>query len=195
MTQLHIKNTNFPLFIGSFCKRSSLRSQTFELENVTFSISQTCWDTLYFLLRNLKIGVFYLQNFLNNFHVSNPLIVTARILLLFQLLTVFPLIMFILRSQIFMLISKNDNVGYCQIYMLNAALITICVLFAIFMPSIGNIIRYTGALCGAIVVFVLPSFVYMASAKKAGQLRPSTICIHLSIILIGMVNFAAQFFI
>ena len=145
--------------------------------------------------RDLKIGIFFLQNFLNNFHVSNPLIVTARILLLFQLLTVFPLIMFILRSQIFMLISKNDNVGYCQIYMLNAALITICVLFAIFMPSIGNIIRYTGALCGAIVVFVLPSFVYMASAKKAGQLRPSTICIHLSIILIGMVNFAAQFFI
>ena len=142
-----------------------------------------------------RFFVFLLQNFLNNFHVSNPLIVTARILLLFQLLTVFPLIMFILRSQIFMLISKNDNVGYCQIYMLNAALITICVLFAIFMPSIGNIIRYTGALCGAIVVFVLPSFVYMASAKKAGQLRPSTVCIHLSIILIGMVNFAAQFFI
>ena len=94
-----------------------------------------------------------------------------------------------------MLISKNDNVGYCQIYMLNAALITICVLFAVFMPSIGNIIRYTGALCGAIVVFVLPSFVYMATARKEGRLNASNICIHLSIILIGMVNFVAQFFI
>ena len=34
-------------------------------------------------------------------------------------------------TQIFMLISKNDNVGYRQIYMLNAALITVCVLFAV----------------------------------------------------------------
>merc|ERR1711973_15380 len=88
------------------------------------------------------------DNILNNFQVDNPLI------------------MYLVRAQFFMLISKNENVGYRKIYMVNGAVVTVSILFAILMPSIGKIISYTGALCGAVVVFILPCFVFLASARK-----------------------------
>ena len=78
------------------------------------------------------------QNFLNNFHVNNPLMAVVRFFLLLQLFTVFPLIMFILRCQILMLVSKTVQVGYRKIYAINSSIFVICVLFAIFIPSIGT---------------------------------------------------------
>ena len=35
-----------------FRKICNLRLQTSELQNITFSLSQTCWDTLYTMLGN-----------------------------------------------------------------------------------------------------------------------------------------------
>ena len=72
---------------------------------------------------------------------------------------------------------------------------TIAILFAILMPSIGNIIRYSGALCGAIVLFLLPSLVFLASAKKEGKLTVLNVLIHLVIICLGIANVGAQFFV
>jgi len=135
------------------------------------------------------------DNFLNNFHVNNPLIVAARLMLLFQLFTVFPLVMFILRAQVFMLFSRHESVGYRKIYLVNGATMTIAILFAILMPSIGNIIRYSGALCGAVVLFILPSLVFLASAKKDGKLTVLNVSVHLVIICLGIANFGAQFFV
>ena len=135
------------------------------------------------------------QNFLNNFHVDNKLIVAARILLLFQLLTVFPLIMFILRSSVFMLISKNEHASYKKIYLINVIFCAICICFAIEVPSIGNIIRYSGALCGAVVLFVLPSLVFLADAKREDRLTILNVSIHVFIMGLGLINFGAQFFV
>ena len=63
---------NLPLFIGSkfkiwsiFCKCSSLS----EFQNVTFSISQTCWDTLYNKLSSTLI-----------FHKLTPCIAVQQLL-------------------------------------------------------------------------------------------------------------------
>ena len=116
-------------------------------------------------------------------------------MLLFQLFTVFPLVMFILRAQVFMLFSRHESVGYRKIYLVNGATMTIAILFAILMPSIGNIIRYSGALCGAVVLFILPSLVFLASAKKDGKLTVLNVLVHLVIICLGIANFGAQFFV
>ena len=109
----------------------------------------------------LTYMMIYFQNFLNNFPVDTPLMIAARLMLLFQLITVFPLLMYILRSQFFMLVLKTENVGYKKIILLNLIVVGISILFAIFMPTIGNIIRYVGGLCGAVVVFILPSMAYL----------------------------------
>ena len=141
-----------------------------------------------------KINVLF-QNFLNNFHVNNPLMAVVRFFLLLQLFTVFPLIMFILRCQVLMLFSKTVAVGYKKIYIINSVVLSICVCFAIYCPSIGNIIRYSGALCGAMVVFVLPSLVSLSEAKSQSQLTWCTLALHSTIILLGLANFGAQFLI
>ena len=72
---------------------------------------------------------------------------------------------------------------------------TIGILFAILMPSIGNIIRFSGALCGAVVVFVLPPMAYLASKRKEGKLTVLNVSAHIGIICVGVINFGAQFFV
>ena len=121
--------------------------------------------------------------------------VVVRIFLLFQLLTVFPLIMFILRSQLFMLISKNEYASYKKIYAANLIFSAVCIVIAIEVPSIGNIIRYSGALCGAVVLFILPSLVFLANAKRENKLTVLNVTIHVFIMTLGIVNFGAQFFV
>lgn len=88
-----------------------------------------------------------LQNILNNFTKNDILTIIARVLLMFQLFTVFPLISFMLRKDIFGNINqifKNYTFGdftYCKVMVLNGCLLTICVLFACFLPKIGTLIR------------------------------------------------------
>jgi sodium-coupled neutral amino acid transporter 9 len=79
---------------------------------------------------------------LNNFHNSDPLSVIARVFLLFQLITVYPLITFMLRSQFFMAVTGNIYPGLPHVLGFNVVVVTVCILFAIFFPSIGTIIRY-----------------------------------------------------
>lgn len=47
------------------------------------------------------------QNLLNNFHQSDVLTVAAKIFLFFQMMTVFPLIMYLLRVSVLFPIYKN----------------------------------------------------------------------------------------
>ena len=154
---------------------------------------QNCfWFYLTFTI-TLTYMILYFQNFLNNFPVDTPLMIAARLMLLFQLITVFPLLMYILRSQFFMLVLKTENVGYKKIILLNLIVVGISILFAIFMPTIGNIIRYVGGLCGAVVVFILPSMAYLKSAKQDGKLKWFTLALYCPIIYFGTANFFAQF--
>jgi len=135
------------------------------------------------------------DNLLKNFAVDNPLMAVVRFFLLLQLFTVFPLIMYIFRCQVLMLISKTSAVSYKKIYFINSMVLSVCVCFAIFIPSIGNIIRYTGALCGAMVVFILPSLLFLSEAKSQSKLTWTNVSMHMVLISLGLANFVAQFLI
>ena len=121
--------------------------------------------------------------------------VVTRILLLFQLCTVFPLIMFILRSQAFMLFSRHEQSSTRKIYALNIGVLILCTMFAVLLPSIGTIIRYSGALCGAVVVFLWPSMVELTARKKEGRLAMKHTIGLVMIMLPGLANFCSQMFI
>merc|ERR1712059_27374 len=99
------------------------------------------------------------DNLLNNFHKHDLLTVAAKIFLFFQMMTVFPLIMYLLR---------------------------VSILFIIF--------RFSGAACGLTIIFALPILVYLASVKRTGELTWSSIIFHSLIIMLGAMNFLAQFF-
>merc|ERR1711970_566174 len=111
-------------------------------------------------------------------------------------MTVFPLIMYLLRVSVLYMIFKTIWPGcLIHILLLNASIITVCVLFAIYMPNIGTIIRFSGAACGLTIIFALPIMVYLASVKRTGDLTWNSIILHSFIIMLGALNFIAQFFI
>lgn len=135
------------------------------------------------------------DNLLNNFHKHDLLTVAAKIFLFFQMMTVFPLIMYLLRVSILFIIFRTVWPGLGPVMMLNSSVIVVCVLFAVFMPQIGTIIRFSGAACGLTIIFALPILVYLASVKRTGELTWSSIIFHSLIIMLGAMNFLAQFFI
>ncbi|XP_066257729.1 neutral amino acid transporter 9-like [Euwallacea similis] len=141
------------------------------------------------------------DNILNNFSKNDILTIIARVLLLFQLFTVFPLISFMLRKDILGNINqifKNYRFGdftYGRVMVLNGCLLFICVLFACFLPKIGTLIRYTGALSGLVYIFMLPNLLKLASLRKEKELTTMKALWHLFIIVAGALNLLSQFFI
>ncbi|XP_043678253.1 sodium-coupled neutral amino acid transporter 9-like isoform X1 [Vespula pensylvanica] len=133
------------------------------------------------------------DNLLNNFQKWDVLTVGARIVLLFQLLTVYPLLTYMLRIQLISSICKTSTIYSTLIT--NFILVSICILFATFLPYIGTIIRYTGALSGLIYVFTLPCLLHLSFLRKQGKLTTISTIVHLIIPIIGILNLIAQFFI
>jgi len=135
------------------------------------------------------------DNLLNNFHKHDVLTVAAKIFLFFQMLTVFPLIMYILRVSVLYPVYRSVWPGLSHILVINSSTVVVCILFACFMPHIGTVIRFSGAACGMTIIFALPIMVHMASVKRTGELSWRSIILHSMIIMLGASNFVAQFFI
>ncbi|XP_041982380.1 sodium-coupled neutral amino acid transporter 9 homolog isoform X2 [Aricia agestis] len=142
------------------------------------------------------------DNMLNNFETHDTLTAVARAVLLFQVVTVFPLVAFMLRREALSLLPwavvGGAGAGRPRrgaVPAVNAAIVVMCVLVACFCPSIGNIIRYTGAASGLVHVFALPSLLHMRSLHLRGKLTPPTAVAHIAIIVFGAVNLLMQFFV
>ncbi|XP_014234787.1 sodium-coupled neutral amino acid transporter 9-like [Trichogramma pretiosum] len=135
------------------------------------------------------------DNLLNNFHKNDGLTVGARVVLLFQLFTVYPLIAYMLRTQLLTSVFKANNYNRGMIILVNLVIVTICVLFAIFLPHVGTIIRYTGAISGLIYVFTLPSLLHLVVSYRRGTITVYKVLLYLCVPLIGVINLISQFFI
>ena len=132
-----------------------------------------------------------MQNIYNNFKLNDSIVVVARALLLLQLITVFPLLMYLIRVQLLILVRLPETL--VNIVVVNASVCTACILFTVFMPNVGTIIRYSGALCGFCMIFTLPGLVKMAHLKTDGALTWSHIAVYTAIIILGLSNLIAQF--
>ncbi|KAK6042937.1 hypothetical protein COOONC_05330 [Cooperia oncophora] len=82
-----------------------------------------------------------------------------------------------------------------RVLLLNAVIVCIGVLTAIFIPSVSSIIRYFGAFSGLMYAYALPCLVHMRIAKLEGKLSALKIVIHVSIIVFGVADLIAQFLI
>nr|CAH7726205.1 unnamed protein product [Callosobruchus chinensis] len=85
------------------------------------------------------------DNLLNNFPKGDTLTLISRVLLLFQLFTVFPLITYMLRQDILTNLNSifklNSTFGYGRVVCINFVVVLICIMFACFLPRIGTLIR------------------------------------------------------
>jgi sodium-coupled neutral amino acid transporter 9 len=81
---------------------------------------------------------------------------SARLSLLLQLFTVFPILLLIIRGQVFKLFSGTDWPGAGAVAALNAAVMLITTAFAALDLQIGVVLRYVGAVGGLVIVFAVP---------------------------------------
>jgi len=152
----------------------------------------------YFLVGGIFFVIFPLDktciadNFLNNFQSYDLWAFTARLFLFFQMVTVFPLFMYIVRVQVCYSITKKEpTMG--QTIFISTIVISICVCFAIWLPQIGNIIRFVGAICGLVYLFFLPISLYLKWQHNIGQLTYFSVFVHMLLMGVGMTNFVLQF--
>ena len=77
------------------------------------------------------------QNFINNLETNDLMAVIARFFLFFQLSTVFPLLMFLFRTQsLYVLFKISDYPGLLKVMGLNLCAMAICALIAIVYPQV-----------------------------------------------------------
>ncbi|XP_075039640.1 neutral amino acid transporter 9 isoform X2 [Mixophyes fleayi] len=133
------------------------------------------------------------QNFLDNFPSNDILSFVARIFLLFQMMTVYPLLGYLVRVQLLGHVFGSIYPGVFHVLGLNIAVVGVGVLMARFYPNIGGIIRFSGAACGLAFVFVYPCLIHMIALYRSQQLRWYSVIIHVSIIVLGVGNLVAQF--
>jgi len=163
------------------------------------SIAYILTASTYFLVAVLFYSCFPLdkdcieQVFLDNFASSDVMTVVAQCGLLFQMTTVFPLLLYILRVQIYGFVINKTDVGYLQIILMNAAVIACGVLMAVFYPQVGHIIRYVGSVSGLVYIYTLPSLVQMTIYSKENKLTIPRIIFYSFLILLGILNLVAQF--
>ncbi|KAM6468876.1 neutral amino acid transporter 9 isoform 1-T2 [Liasis olivaceus] len=133
------------------------------------------------------------QNFLDNFPSNDIMAFLARIFLLFQMVTVYPLLGYLARVQFLGHVFGNVYPSFFHVLVLNIVIVGTGVAVARFYPNIGEIIRYSGATCGLAFVFVYPSVIYIKFLRQENQLTWFALLSHLLIILLGGANLMAQF--
>uniref|UniRef100_A0A3B4AEU2 Neutral amino acid transporter 9 n=1 Tax=Periophthalmus magnuspinnatus TaxID=409849 RepID=A0A3B4AEU2_9GOBI len=133
-------------------------------------------------------------NFLDNFPSSDVMVFVARAFLLFQMITVYPLLGYLVRVQVMSQFFGNNYPSFFHVLLLNVFIVGAGVLTAMFYPNIGSIIRFSGATCGLALVFIFPALVHMISLHRQGTLTWPSAVFHSFLILLGMANLLAQFF-
>uniref|UniRef100_A0A3P9K530 Neutral amino acid transporter 9 n=1 Tax=Oryzias latipes TaxID=8090 RepID=A0A3P9K530_ORYLA len=133
-------------------------------------------------------------NFLDNFPSNDVLVFVARMCLLFQMVTVYPMLGYLVRVQVMGQFFGNHYPSFFHVLVLNLFIVGLGVLMAKFYPNIGSIIRFSGAICGLALVFVFPALVHMIPLKREGRLTWLSAVLHSFLIVIGVANVVAQFF-
>ncbi|OQV19731.1 Sodium-coupled neutral amino acid transporter 9-like protein [Hypsibius exemplaris] len=135
------------------------------------------------------------DNFLKNFSNREVLAFVARCLLLFQLYTVFPLLAYLFRMQLFYAIFGKVEVSYHFVVILNALCVGTCLIFAALYPRIGDILRILGSICGLVYVFTLPLLLDLVVSARTGRKSHLRNAVYVFLIGLGLANFIAQFII
>ncbi|KAK7073348.1 hypothetical protein SK128_014297 [Halocaridina rubra] len=135
------------------------------------------------------------DNFLDNFPPHDIILAIVRGFLFFQILTVYPLLGFFIRNQLFTyFMGLNYEYQLWRVIILNVFLIALSVMVAIFYPNIGFIIRWVGAIAGLAYIFIFPCATYMYALYTQSKLQWHQAILHSIIIILGVVNFISQFF-
>ncbi|KAG8238087.1 hypothetical protein J437_LFUL012194 [Ladona fulva] len=221
-----IMDVTTPLFLPSFPALSGMLALSFFIHNIIINIMRNnkyqenngrdlsiafiLVTTTYLIIG----GVFYLSfplnkeciedAFLNNFPIWDGMTVVARLFLLFQLMTVYPLLVYMLRVQLFAALPfLNPPVLHHVTSFNKVSAATSSPPQARMLTIAWYTCEFTGAVSGFVYVFTIPCLLHIASEKLnyPGEGACSTgvsftsLTFHLAIPLLALANLIAQFFI
>eukprot|EP00357_Protocruzia_adherens_P036795 CAMPEP_0115025792 /NCGR_PEP_ID=MMETSP0216-20121206/34273_1 /TAXON_ID=223996 /ORGANISM="Protocruzia adherens, Strain Boccale" /LENGTH=354 /DNA_ID=CAMNT_0002400567 /DNA_START=226 /DNA_END=1290 /DNA_ORIENTATION=+ len=105
----------------------------------------------------LKFGSDIEQNCLNSFSNTNVMAFIFRLAILFQLCTVYPLLIYFVRTQFCSFFFGNEFPSVTKVGILNSVVIGMNALVTILIPKqLGTIIGFTAAITGMVVMFLFP---------------------------------------
>lgn len=137
------------------------------------------------------------QNFLSNYEVTDEgygIVVALTVLLVVQILTVLPLLFFIVRFQVLTwAFNGNHWPGFRYVAGLNAVVVAGCVITTELGIPIGSFLKYLGSFCGAVYVFAMPMLVERRVHLNRGTYTWPRSVLTWAVIGFGIVNFAGQF--
>ncbi|OQR83241.1 hypothetical protein ACHHYP_14930 [Achlya hypogyna] len=133
------------------------------------------------------------QNFLDAFPIGDVFAFSARASLLMQLATVYPLVLLIVRTQLFGLLFQTPWPGAWRVMGLNAAVMTLSTMFAVYYPNVGDVLRFTGAIGGFVLIFCVPIGIHLVSLRAKRQLTKRSLVAHCTMVWIGLVLLILQF--
>lgn len=128
------------------------------------------------------------------FHCSDIFAFTARVSLLCQLTTVYPLLLLIIRTQVFGLVLNSPWPGLWHVATLNAAVMALTYTFAALNLQVSVVLRFTGAVCGLVLIFAIPVAIDTVTRRKAGTMSHFRYAMHTIIMAIGVGTLLMQFF-
>ncbi|RDD42280.1 Sodium-coupled neutral amino acid transporter 9 [Trichoplax sp. H2] len=132
--------------------------------------------------------------FLDNFGPDDIMSFLGRLTLLIQNIVTCPIIAFAARIKIMSILYGEKYPSWKHVLVFNILLTTVCVLGAIFFPNVGTIVRYVGAFGGLFYCLFLPCAVQFAIRKKENRLTVINVLSYTYVIVFGLANCIAQFF-
>ena len=84
-----------------------------------------------------------------------------RLSIFLLMFTTYPLLNYFLKDIILKLFFRNVEVSNKTLFLINFGISFFSLLFALFLPSVGIILSYAGAISGLVIIYALPVTTYM----------------------------------
>lgn len=136
------------------------------------------------------------QDYFDHYPPTDVFAMTGKLALLFQLCTVLPFLMALLRTQLIAAlcgpaVAAAPPLAYTLLF--NCTLLGVATLLSIFYPYVGDVLRFTGPVCAVLYVFLLPALVTLAHLRRHHRLSKLMIVLHVLYVCIGFTILIFQF--
>jgi len=113
--------------------------------------------------------------------------------LLLQLTTVYPLLLLIIRTQVFGLLWGSTWPSFWHVAILNALVMGTTFTFAALDLQISVVLQFTGAIGGIVLIYAIPIAIDIVQRRAEGTMTIARYIMHTLIMGVGLTVFVMQF--
>ena len=113
------------------------------------------------------------QNALDMFQSTNPFAFVIRWVLFVQMTTVYPMVAYLIRSQVFGFFYNTDFPSRKLLLVFSLVVTVLTTIVAMVFPNVGSIVGFFGAICGLYFIYLTPVLMrfYLSGNKAKPPMR------------------------